>query len=370
MFLKSINLVNFKNYEAVELTFHPKINCLVGDNGEGKTNLLDAVYYLTFCKSFLNPIDSQNVKIGSDFLLIQGEFEKAEKPYPIHCGIKKGQKKVFKINKKEYDKLADHIGEFPLVIISPADINLITEGSDLRRKFLDGILAQYDKTYLDLLFQYAKVLNQRNALLKFFSKERTFSAEQLEIWDEQLIRLGKILGEKRAKLSEELIPVFQKYYTKISGSKEKVGLRYESQLLEGDFKELLDSNIQKDIQRQHSTVGIHKDDLLFTLESQPAKKFASQGQQKTYLIALKLAQLEFLKNTKQETPILLLDDIFDKLDENRVGQLLELVNSNEFGQIFITDTDKNRIERILARVNSSSFIFKVSNGKVEKLLKV
>ena len=369
MFLKNINLVNFKNYSEAELSFNSKINCLIGDNGEGKTNLLDAIYYLTFCKSFLNPIDSQNIKLKQDFLLIQGEFEKLDKSYLVHCGIKRGQKKVFKINKKEYEKLSEHIGEFPLVIISPADISLITEGSDLRRKFLDGILAQFDKTYLDVLFQYNKVLNQRNALLKYFSKERVFNKDQIEIWDEQLVKFGKIIGEKRKQLSVDLIPVFQKYYQKISGSKETVSLAYESQLdNDANFIELLENSVQKDIQRQYTNVGVHKDDLVFLLSGNPVKKFASQGQQKTYLIALKLAQLEFLKEVKQITPILLLDDIFDKLDENRVGHLLDLVNSNEFGQIFITDTGLDRIERVLKKVNSASAIFIAENGNLKQYL--
>ncbi|MFT6717144.1 MAG: DNA replication and repair protein RecF [Saprospiraceae bacterium] len=367
MFLKNISIVNFKNFEGLELSFNPKINCLVGDNGEGKTNLLDAIYYLTFCKSFLNPIDSQNVKTGESFLLTQGVFEKDSKNFHVHCGIKKGQKKVFKLNKKEYEKLADHIGEFPLVIISPTDRNLITEGSDLRRKFLDGILAQYDKLYLETLLQYNKVLAHRNALLKYFSKERTFSQEQLDVWDVQLVSLGYVILQKRIELTKGFIPVFQKYYQRISNSKEEVGLNYESQLIDDDFQELLNKSVQKDIQRQFSNVGIHKDDLSFTLKDNPVKKFASQGQQKTYLIALKLAQLEFLKDIKRQTPILLLDDIFDKLDEKRVGQLLELVNSNEFGQIFITDTDALRTERILKRINSEHAVFKVADGDVKIL---
>jgi len=364
MFLKNISVVNFKNFEGLELSFNPKINCLVGDNGEGKTNLLDAIYYLTFCKSFLNSVDSQNVKTGESFLLTQGDFEKNGKNYHVHCGIKKGQKKVFKLNKKEYEKLADHIGEFPLVIVSPTDRNLITEGSDLRRKFLDGILAQYDKQYLDALLKYGKVLSQRNALLKYFSKERTFSQEQLDVWDVQLVSLGEVILQKRVELTGEFIPVFQKYYQKISNSKEEVGLEYQSQLIGNDFQAMLNNSVQKDIHRQFSNVGVHKDDLLFTLSENPVKKFASQGQQKTYLIALKLAQLEFLKIIKGQTPILLLDDIFDKLDENRVGQLLELVNSNEFGQIFITDTDVRRAQRILKEINSEYAIFTVANGEI------
>ena len=362
--INSISLVNFKNYQEVELTFHPKLNCLVGDNGEGKTNLLDAIYYLTFCKSFLNPIDSQNIKINEDFFLIQGEFERENETSTVYCGIKRNQKKVFKINKKEYEKLADHIGEFPLVIVSPADINLIQEGSDLRRKFLDGILAQYDNQYLELLFQYNKVLSQRNALLKYFFKERTYSKDQIEVWDDQLIHLGQIIGNKRNELAIELIPVFQKYYNKIANAKEVVGLEYQSQILSENFKSLLENNYKEDIQKQYTNIGIHKDDLIFTLAGNPTKKFASQGQQKTYLIALKLAQLEFLKEHKKITPILLLDDIFDKLDENRVGHLLELVNTNDFGQIFLSDTDKERIKRVLTKINSQSIVFEVKDGQV------
>ncbi len=367
MFLRNISLVNFKNFESSEVTLNSKINCFVGENGAGKTNLLDSVYYLTFCKSFLNPIDSQNIKIGENFLLIQGEFEKDEKKYNVHCGIKKNQKKVFKRNKKEYEKLADHIGEFPLVIISPADIKLITEGSDLRRKFLDGIIAQFDKPYLDALTQYNKALDQRNALLKYFAKERTFNQDQIDVWDVNLVRFGVVLGQKRKELTEEIIPVFQKYYNKISGSKETVGLVYKSQLLENDFTALLNNCTQKDIYSQHTTVGVHKDDLQFTLGDNPIKKFASQGQQKTYLIALKLAQFEFLKKTKTQTPILLLDDVFDKLDSKRVTQLLELVNTNDFGQIFITDTELERIEKILKRLEGESSVFSVSDGEVKAI---
>ena len=367
MYLSQLSLVNFKNYSDATLELNSKLNCFIGYNGRGKTNLLDAIYYLTFCKSFLNPIDSQNIKIGEDFLLVQGDFEKDGKTAQVHCGIKRGQKKVFRINKKDYEKLADHIGEFPLVIISPADINLITEGSDLRRKFLDGILAQIDKSYLDTLANYNKALSQRNALLKYFSKEHTFNQEQLEVWDKQLVRFGRIIGEQRKKISADLIPVFQKYYNQIAENSEKVGLTYESQLAGEPFEDLLKSSVKKDIQRQFTNIGIHKDDLSFTLEDHPVKKFASQGQQKTYLIALKLAQLEFLRNIKKLTPILLLDDVFDKLDEKRVAQLLQLVNSEEFGQIFLTDTDQDRINKILVQINIDHYLFEVAQGQVKRV---
>ena len=364
MHLKNLSLVNFKNYDNTNIQFNRKLNCFVGYNGQGKTNLLDAVYYLTFCKSFLNPVDRQNIQFHKDFFLIQGDFYKNERDFKVYCGVKKNQKKVFKKNKKEYEKLSDHIGEFPLVTISPSDTNLISEGSDVRRKFLDGIRAQYDKDYLYTLMQYNRVLLQRNALLKYFNKERNFNQDQINVWDEQLVNLGKIIYQKRTQLIGELQVVFQKYYNQISGSKEQVTLTYISQLDQQDFESQLKSNIKKDIQRQFTTFGIHKDDLDFLIGDMPIKKFGSQGQQKSYLISLKLAQLEFLKNIVGQKPILLLDDVFDKLDELRVKQLLELVNSNDFGQIFLTDTDLDRIKRILLNINMEHTVYNVDNGNV------
>lgn len=365
MILKTLSLVNFKNYKGVDLELNSKINCFVGNNGQGKTNLLDAIYYLSFCKSFLNPIDSQNINHDESFFMIQGEYLRNEKVELVYCGIKKGQKKLFKRNKKDYEKLSDHIGFLPLVIISPSDSSLVNDGSDLRRKFLDGIISQFDKSYLEALLSYNKALNQRNALLKYFSRQRTFNQDQLDAWDIQLVRFGEIIFEKRKKLIEDLTPVFQKYYQKISGGNESVKLVYNSQLESGDFQDQLHTAIREDSRRMFSTVGIHKDDLLFQIADKPIKKFGSQGQQKSYLIALKLAQLEFLKETVGVDPILLLDDVFDKLDEQRVSFILELVNSNQFGQIFLSDTHAQRIEAILKKLEVESTVFEVVNQEVK-----
>lgn len=364
MILKNLSLVNFKNYKGVELELNSKINCFVGNNGQGKTNLLDAIYYLSFCKSFLNPVDSQNINYDESFFMIQGEYLRDGKDEQVYCGIKKGQKKLFKRNKKDYEKLSDHIGFLPLVIISPSDSALVNDGSDLRRKFIDGIISQFDKSYLEALLSYNKALNQRNALLKYFSRNRTFNQDQLDAWDIQLVRFGEIIFQKRQQLIEDLTPVFQKYYQKISGGNESVKLVYNSQLAEGDFQGQLQRAIREDSRRMFSTVGIHKDDLLFQITDKPIKKFGSQGQQKSYLIALKLAQLEFLKDTVGIDPILLLDDVFDKLDEQRVSFILELVNSNQFGQIFLSDTHPKRIEEILEKLQVESTVFEVVNQEV------
>lgn len=366
MILKELSVVNFKNLKGVEVSLNPKINCFVGNNGQGKTTLLDAIYYLSFCKSFLNPIDSQNINRDESFFVLQGEYSREEKSEKIYCGLKKGQKKVFKRNKKEYEKLSDHIGLFPLVIISPSDSDLISLGSDLRRKFLDGIISQFDHPYLETLLLYNKAVTQRNALLKYFQRNRTFNQDQLDVWDDQLVKYGEVLHEKRQKLIEELTPVFQKYYQQISGGKEEVQLVYQSQLSNGDFLEQLRNAIPEDSRKLFSTVGVHKDDLLFQISGSPIKKFGSQGQQKSFLIALKLAQLEFLKNTVGINPVLLLDDVFDKLDEERVSHILEMVNSNQFGQIFLSDTHPKRIEDILSKLQLESSVFEVENLEVKE----
>ena len=364
MVLKELSVVNFKNFKGIEVSLNPKINCFVGNNGQGKTTLLDAIYYLSFCKSFLNSIDTQNVNMEESFFVLQGEYEREEKIERVYCGLKKGQKKVFKRNKKEYEKLADHIGMFPLVIISPSDSNLITLGSDLRRKFLDGIISQFDHPYLETLLIYNKAITQRNALLKYFSRQRTFNQDQLDVWDDQVVKYGNVLYEKRKQLIEQLTPVFQRYYQQISGGKEQVELVYQSQLENGDFAGQLKQAYKEDSRRLFSTVGIHKDDLVFKLSGGQIKKFGSQGQQKSYLIALKLAQLEFLKSTVGINPILLLDDVFDKLDEERVSHILEMVNGNQFGQIFISDTHPKRIQEILSQLELESSVFEVNNKEV------
>lgn len=350
MNLQDLSLINFKNYSEVELNFSSKINCFIGQNGVGKTNLLDAIYYLSMCKSYLNPIDSQNIRYDEDFFVIQGNYLYQDAKESIYCGIKRNKKKQFKRNKKEYTKLADHIGLLPIVMISPMDNNLILDGSEERRKFMDGVISQYDKEYLDHLIKYNRALAQRNKLLKDFYQNRNFDEDTLDIWDEQLVLLGEKIYKERVDFVEKLIPIFQDYYTRISGNKEQVQLVYDSKLLEGNYRDLIKESQTKDRLVQHTTVGIHKDDLILTLEKYPIKKAGSQGQQKTYLVSLKLAQFDFIKKISGIKPILLLDDIFDKFDRQRVRQIIELVAENHFGQIFITDTSQDRLENILEEI--------------------
>ncbi len=363
MFLKHLSLINFKNYHEFEANFSEKVNCFVGQNGMGKTNLLDAIHYLSFCKSFFNPIDSQNIKHTEGFFVIQGQFEKAGEENVVYCGIKRNQKKIFKKNKKEYDRLSEHIGQFPLVMISPNDSELINGTSEIRRRFLDGIISQYDKVYLDKLISYNQVLKQRNALLKHFAVQNSFDSETLEIWDEQLIIHGRTIIEKRQEFLKHFIPLFNSYYNFISDSRELVGLDYENSLEGRDFKTVLLTCLAKDRALQYTTVGPHKDDLDFKLNGFSLKKFASQGQQKSYLMALKLAQFEFIRQQKNIKPLLLLDDVYDKLDEQRFTKLLEMVSSDKFGQVFITDTHPERIERALTNKDIAHRIFIVGEGQ-------
>lgn len=362
MYLKKLSILNFKNYPEAELEFSSHVNCLTGNNGEGKTNILDAIHYLSFCKSFFNPIDSQNILHEAPFLLIQGLFDANDTAEEVYCGLKRNQKKQFKRNKKEYQRLADHIGLFPLVMISPADSELITEGSESRRKFIDSVIAQFDRGYLESLIQYNKVLSQRNALLKQIADSGNFDKDSLEIWDVQLIDHGKKVFEKRKQFITDFVSIFQKYYELISGGREQVGLKYISHLNDGAFADVLAKALSRDKAMEYTTVGIHKDDLEFTINLHPLKKYASQGQQKSFLIALKLAQFDFIKKIKQVTPILLLDDIYDKLDDLRVKQLMELVSSDHFGQLFITDTHPNRLANLFKTTDADFKVFKIDNG--------
>jgi DNA replication and repair protein RecF len=358
--------VNFKNYSEANISLSEEINVFVGNNGQGKTNLLDAVNYLSYCKSFLNAVDKQNIRLDEKFFLIQGKFLKDDKEVDISCAVQKGQKKKVKKNKKEYEKLAEHIGQFPAVVISPYDTNLIIEGSETRRKFIDSIISQYDRYYLDALIRYNKVLQQRNALLKQFQELRIFDNESIEVWDVQLIELGQKIFEKRNEFLIEFIPIFQKYFDLISNKAEEIHIAYDSQLIENDFSELIEKASRKDAAVGYTTVGIHKDDLTFLIHNQPIKKFGSQGQQKSFLIALRLAQFELISKLLKMKPILLLDDIFDKLDHMRVEHLMKLVSDHAFGQVLITDTDRDRIEKVFENIDIERFIFEVKEGKVEK----
>ncbi len=368
MFLKQIKLANFKNYSSAEFEFSGKINCFIGDNGTGKTNVLDAIHYLSFCKSYFNSIDSQNIKHEEDYFSVHGFFSKnGNTADQVSCIQKRNHKKQFKHNDKEYDRLSDHIGLYPLVMISPYDRDLINEGSETRRKYIDSVISQFNKIYLDDLINYNKALLQRNILLKKFAEKNYYDKMSLEIWDQQLIYLGEKIHSVRKEFITEFIPLFQQYFNTISSSKETVSITYDSQLNERSFDELLAVSIDRDRALRYTTTGIHKDDLLLSINDHPVKKFGSQGQQKSYVIAVKLAQFEYTRNIKGFKPILLLDDIFDKLDGNRVKQIIELVNGNNFGQVFITDTQKERIENIFKEVNTEHKIFHIINGKITEL---
>jgi len=369
MFLKKLSLTNFKNYTEAAVDFSAKINCFIGNNGEGKTNLLDAIHYLSFCKSFFNSIDYQNIRHGTDFFAIHGTYSRnGDTPETISCIQKLNQKKIFKQNTKEYDRLSDHIGLYPLVMISPYDRDLINDGSEVRRRYIDSVMSQFDKVYLSELINYNKVLAQRNALLKYFGETQTFNQESLDIWNQKMVGLGITIFETRRKFIAEFMPVFSHYYELISDGREKVGITYESQLLQGDFYQLLQQAGEKDRYARYSTVGVHKDDLIFEIDGYPVKKYGSQGQQKSFVVAIKLAQFEYTRNLKGYNPLLLFDDIFDKLDDNRVEQLIKLVSADSFGQVFITDTQRYRIEKIVNRHEIDYRIFEIATGMVKELV--
>ncbi|WGH76575.1 DNA replication/repair protein RecF [Tenacibaculum tangerinum] len=359
MYLQKLSLVNFKNIKSQTFNFQEKINCFVGNNGVGKTNVLDAIYYLSFAKSYFNSVAGQNIRHGQDFFVLEGDYVLNNRQEKIICSLKRGQKKVLKRNGKAYEKFSEHIGQLPLVIISPADRDLIVEGSETRRKFIDGVISQQDKHYLQALISYTKTVSQRNALLKYFAANRTFDALNLKVYDEQLIEYGTIIYNKRTAFLEKFVPIFNAKHQIISGANEVVNLRYKSQVHDMPIEGLLQQSLEKDKLLQYTSAGVHKDDLGFEIEGYPIKKFGSQGQQKSYLIALKLAQFEFIKQQSNVTPILLLDDIFDKLDEHRVAQIVDLVDSNEFGQIFITDTHADRTEEVIKKSNKAYQIFKL-----------
>ena len=368
MYLKKLSLTNFKNYDQTDLEFSPKINCFVGNNGVGKTNILDAIHYLSLTKSFFNNIDSISIRHGEDYFIISGIFTVEKDEDQIFCAFQKQKKKVLKKNGKEYQKLSDHVGKYPVVMISPADSALISEGSEERRKFLNKIISQYDSEYLNSVLNYNKALQQRNRLLKDFKSAGTFEFDALMIWDTQLIRYGTYIYKERGTLVNELIPVFRENYSMISSGKENVKLQYVSHLSGGDFGEMLINSVDKDRYLEYTTAGIHKDDLSLEMDSFPVKSLGSQGQQKSYLVALKLAKFDYIKSRSGFTPILLLDDIFDKFDAERVEQIIRLVGSDRFGQIFITDTHQNRLHEILSSHNTDYRLFRISNDRIDEVL--
>lgn len=363
MILKKLSILNYKNILHAEVVFSPKMNCFFGNNGMGKTNLLDVVHYLSFCKSHINTPDTQIINNDQDMCVIQGAYDYEGRTEEIFCAIRRRQRKQFKRNKKEYDKLSEHIGLLPLVMVSPADSDLIRGGSDERRRFLDLIISQQDKQYLHALIQYNKALLQRNVLLK----NQSMDASLYEVLEMQMGMYGRMVFEKRQLLVESFIPIFNEYYQTICRSMERVGLRYISQLEEKDLSESLAANRERDRILGYTSNGIHKDELEMTLDENLIRRVGSQGQNKTYLIALKLAQFAFLAQKGNTTPILLLDDIFDKLDASRVAEIIKLVSGDGFGQIFITDTNRKYLDEILQAMNHDYALFKVEQGEVQPM---
>lgn len=365
MIVRKLTVTNFKNHSEKNFEFSPQINCFVGNNGVGKTNILDALHYLSVGKSFLGNSDFQNIHISenngetSDFFSIDSEIQHQEKQDHIKILLPKEAKKIIKKNDKSYERIADHIGYLPSVMISPYDSNLISDSGESRRKFLDAMISQTDAEYLFNLIQYQKTLHQRNALLKYFAKNRTFDRDSLEIYDEPISKFGTEIFNKRKEFVENLNPVVQHFYEIISGGNEKVSVVYHSHLLEENLRNLLADNLQKDRALTYTSRGTHKDDLLFEMNGNSLKKFGSQGQQKSFLISLKLAQIKRIKELTGKNPILLLDDIFDKLDDSRVSQLISLINQENFGQMFITDTHRERTESVVKRINEESKIFEL-----------
>jgi len=364
MILKRISILNYKNLEEVELSFSPKLNCFFGLNGMGKTNLLDALYYLSFCKSQNNPIDSQNIRHGSEFFVVQGFYEQEDgAEEEIYSGLKIHTKKVFKRNKKEYPRLADHIGFIPLVMVSPSDTELISGGSAERRRFMDTAISQFDKEYLNALIRYNQALFQRNALLR----SETYADDELFlVLEEQMAEMGEIVYKKRDAYIQGFNPIFQQFYAFISQEREQVELIYNSHARDVSLLDKIRESRERDRIVGFSLCGIHKDDLDIRQEGFPIKSEGSQGQNNTYLVALKLAQFNYLRNLGHTVPLLLLDDIFDKLDISRVEQIVKLVSEDKFGQIFITDTDRNHLTRILPDSGSDYKMFMVNDGCIEE----
>lgn len=363
MILKRLSILNYKNIEQADLELSPNVNCFIGQNGMGKTNLLDAIYYLSFCKSATNPIDSQVMRHEADFFVVQGLYQTEHgEEEDIYCGMKRRQKKTFKRNKKAYQRFSEHVGFIPLVMVSPSDGELILGGSEERRRFMDVAISQHDKEYLSQLIHYDKALQQRNALLK---QEEEPDAELLGLWEEMMARSGEIIYQRRKAFIEGLTPIFQAFYTQISGERETVSLDYLSHGDRGPLLNTIANGRAKDRIMGYSLHGVHKDDLVMQLGGYPIKREGSQGQSKTYLIALKLAQFDYLRRLGSETPILLLDDIFDRLDASRVEQIIRLVSGDTFGQIFITDVNRGHLDRILAAATGDYQLYSVTDGVVQ-----
>lgn len=365
MQLQTLHLINFKNYAEVKIDFSSKINVLVGKNGSGKTNLLDAIYYLSLTKSAVTASDNFCIRHGEQHFFLKGAFIQHQDVKEITSAFQTGSKKIFKEGVNEYQKLSDHIGKYPVVLIAPDDTDLVKEGSEARRKFFDSVISQLDHSYLESLIQYNHALKQRNSLLKMFSETNSFDAIALETYDHVLIQLGTVVFQKRKLFVTEYAPVFKRFYNFIVAD-EDAAVVYSAELKNIGYEEGLHNNRQRDLYAQRTNFGIHRDDYQFTLGSGDLKRLGSQGQQKSFIIALKLAQFEVIKRHKGFNPLLLLDDIFDKLDDFRIERLLELIKNDELGQLFITDARPDRTAALLRQINVTSSVFRVDMGVIKQ----
>lgn len=371
MILESLHLLFFKNYDEANLRFSPRINCFIGDNGSGKTNLLDAIHYLSLTKSAFTPLDAQSIKQSEEFFVVKGRFQQQDPTVmaeTIQVSLRAGQKKAVTHDKQPYERISDHIGRYPAVLISPYDTDLIRQGSEERRRYFDSLMSQLDHEYLELLMAYNHILRQRNSLLKLAAERQGgYDRDYLLVLDEQLVPAGQKILEARQQFLLEFTPVFQRHYEQLADGRELVRLSYKSQLLEAEFAKLLRVQERKDLALQRTTVGPHKDDFVFMMDDLAVKGYGSQGQQKSYVIALKLAQFEILAARKQQKPLLLLDDIFDRLDEKRITRLLQLVADHTFGQVFLTDTHLERTDLALVGFTDQISRFRVAQGSVQAL---
>ena len=365
MILETISLLNFKNIAEADIIFSENINCFLGNNGMGKTNLLDAIYYLSFCKSFYNISDTQNIKHGEEFFMIRGNYlnSKTGDTSEINCGVKLKQKKVFKRDKKEYDRLSEHIGYIPLVIVSPEDSELVKEGSEIRRKFIDQTLSQFNREYLSAIIAYNKALTSRNVMLRRGDTE----ASLYEVIEYQMEYSANYIHKCRKEFIDNFVNVFENFYQQICGGGESVELIYSSHLNDRTLSEQLAESREKDKILGYTTRGIHRDDLDMKLGDYNIKKVGSQGQTKTFAIALRFAQYEYLKKMGGKNPILLLDDIFDKLDSNRVERIMNMVSTPDFGQIFVTDTNREYLDAIVRKSDKKYKLFGVENGAIKEI---
>lgn len=366
MFLNELSIIGFKNLMEETIEFSSRVNCFVGDNGAGKTNILDAIHYLSMGRSVLSMTDSQSVRHGDDFFVLDGTYQSSkEKKEQVLCTYKRGSGKTLKRNGKEYTKLSDHIGMIPIVTVSPADSFLITEAAEERRRYLNSFLSQLDKSYLNAIMRYNQVLSERNKLLK---EDSLYSMmDLLDVLDMQLVEHGELVHKKHAELVEQLAPLVEEHYKELSDDKEQIELTYRSALNDAPFAELLKEAKEKDKAMQFTTVGVHRDDMVMTIGGHPLRRYGSQGQQKSFLVALKLAQYNVVANIANEKPILLLDDLFDRLDLQRVEKLLGIVERTEYGQIFITDCNSIRLKGVLDKSSEDYSLFKVDEGEVDKI---